>query len=91
MALQEIDREGRPDLVLTDLMMPGIGGTELARRLKARWPDLPILYMSGYSAEDLRRQGADHPEGVTIQKPLRPEVLLRSVQAALRETHRQMT
>ncbi|CAN5872700.1 hypothetical protein BH24GEM1_BH24GEM1_15650 [soil metagenome] len=83
MALQVVDREGRPDLVLTDLMMPGIGGTELARRLKARWPDLSILYMSGYSAEDLRRQGAADPEGVTIQKPLRPESLLRSVNAAL--------
>ncbi len=84
MALQVVDREERPDLVLTDLMMPGMGGAELARRLKARWPDLPILYMSGYSAEDLRRQGAAGPEGVTIiQKPLRPESLLRSVNAAL--------
>jgi two-component system cell cycle sensor histidine kinase/response regulator CckA len=83
MALKEIDREGRPDLVLTDLMMPGVGGTELARRLKARWPDLPILYMSGYSAEDLRRHGAPNPEGATIQKPLRPHSLLRSVHAAL--------
>ncbi len=83
MALQVIEREGRPDLVLTDLMMPGIGGTELARRLITRWPDLPILYMSGYSAEDLRRQGADGPDGVTLQKPLRSEHLLRSVNAAL--------
>lgn len=83
MALQVVDREGRPDLVLTDLMMPGIGGTELARRLKARWPDLPILYMSGYSEEDLRRQGAVAHEGVTIQKPFKPESLLRSVHAAL--------
>ncbi len=83
MALQVVDQEGRPDLVLTDLMMPGIGGTELARRLKARWPDLPILYMSGYSAEDLRRQGEANPECVTIQKPFRSESLLRSVNAAL--------
>ncbi len=83
MALQVVDREGRPDLVLTDLMMPGIGGTELARRLKARWPDLPILYMSGYSAEDLRRQGEGDSEAVTIEKPFRPESLLRSINAAL--------
>lgn len=82
-ALQVVDREGRPDLVLTDLMMPGIGGTELARRLKARWPDLPILYMSGYSAEDLRRQGEGDSEAVTIEKPFRPESLLRSINAAL--------
>ncbi|MEO7475395.1 MAG: response regulator, partial [Gemmatimonadales bacterium] len=82
-ALQVVDREGRPDLVLTDLMMPGIGGTELARRLKARWPDLPILYMSGYSAEDLRRQGAADPAGVTMQKPFEAESLLRTVNVAL--------
>jgi two-component system cell cycle sensor histidine kinase/response regulator CckA len=82
-ALQVTDREGRPDLVLTDLMMPGIGGAELARRLKGRWPDLPVMFMSGYSAEDLRRQGAVAPDGVTIQKPFKPDTLLRSVNAAL--------
>ena len=82
-ALQVADREGRPDLVLTDLMMPGIGGAELARRLKARWPGLPVLFMSGYSAEDLRGQGLLDPDGVTIQKPFKPEILLRSVHAGL--------
>jgi two-component system, cell cycle sensor histidine kinase and response regulator CckA len=82
-AFQVAGREGRPDLVLSDLMMPGIGGAELARRLKARWPGLPVLFMSGYSEEDLRRQGLVDPEGVILQKPLRPESLLRSVNAAL--------
>jgi CheY-like chemotaxis protein len=82
-ALQVADREGRPDLVLTDLMMPGIGGAELARRLKARWPGLPVLFMSGYSAEDLRRQGLVDPEGVIIQKPFKPDALLKSVNLVL--------
>jgi PAS domain S-box-containing protein len=82
-ALQVADREGRPDLVLTDLMMPGIGGAEVARRLKTRWPGLPVLFMSGYSAEDLRRQGLVDPEGVIIQKPFKPDALLRSVNLVL--------
>ena len=82
-ALQMADREGRPDLVLTDLMMPGIGGAELARRLKAHWPGLPVLFMSGYSEEDLRRQGLVDPEGVIIQKPFKPDTLLRSVNLVL--------
>jgi two-component system, cell cycle sensor histidine kinase and response regulator CckA len=82
-ALQMVDREGRPDLVLSDLMMPGIGGAELARRLRARWPDLPVLFMSGYSEEDLRRRGLVDPEGVIIQKPFKSDGLLRSVHAAL--------
>jgi CheY-like chemotaxis protein len=82
-ALQLADREGQPNLVLTDLMMPGMGGAELARRLKARWPDLPVMFMSGYSAADLRRQGVDAHEGVTIQKPFKPDTLLKSVNRVL--------
>jgi CheY-like chemotaxis protein len=75
--------EGVPDLVLTDLMMPGIGGAELGRVLRTRWPDLPILFMSGYSAEDLHRQGAIGANEVTIQKPFTPETLATAVAAAL--------
>ncbi|MBA3522542.1 MAG: response regulator [Gemmatimonadales bacterium] len=83
MALQVVDREGCPDLVLTDLMMPGIGGAELAQHLRGRWPDLRVMFMSGYSTEDLRRQGAVTPEGVTIQKPFALDTLLRSVNLML--------
>jgi two-component system, cell cycle sensor histidine kinase and response regulator CckA len=82
-ALELIDRNGQPDLVLTDLMMPGMGGAELARRLKERWPALPILFMSGYSVDDLLRQGAIDSGGVIIQKPFTPDGLIRSVAAAL--------
>jgi two-component system cell cycle sensor histidine kinase/response regulator CckA len=82
-ALELMDGQEQPDLVLTDMMMPGIGGAELARRLRERWPELPILFMSGYSVEDLRRQGAIGLERVIIQKPFTPEGLVRSVTAAL--------
>ena len=82
-ALELVDRHGPPQLVLTDLMMPGMGGAELARRLKERWPALPILFMSGYSAEDLHRQGAIGSDGEVIQKPFTPTGLVESVSAAL--------
>jgi two-component system, cell cycle sensor histidine kinase and response regulator CckA len=82
-ALELMDGQEQPDLVLTDMMMPGIGGAELARRLRERWPELPILFMSGYSVEDLRRQGAIGLERVLLQKPFTPEGLVRSVTAAL--------
>jgi PAS domain S-box-containing protein len=82
-ALELMDRHGQPDLVLTDLMMPGIGGTELARRLRERWPALPILFMSGYSVDDLRLQGVTDFEGLMLQKPFTPDGLVSGVAAAL--------
>ena len=82
-ALDLMDRHGQPDLVLTDLMMPGMGGAELARAVRERWPGVPILFMSGYSVEDLRRQGAFAFEAALIQKPFSPDGLVRSVATAL--------
>jgi CheY-like chemotaxis protein len=82
-ALAMVERHGPPDVVLTDLVMPGISGADLARRLGQRWPALPILFMSGYSVESLRQQGTIGVEAITIQKPFSPETLLDSVTAAL--------
>jgi two-component system, cell cycle sensor histidine kinase and response regulator CckA len=82
-ALHLAAQHGQPDLMLTDLMMPGIGGDELARRLRERWPELPVLFMSGYSVEDLQLQGAIGSERTILQKPFSPDGLVRSVAAAL--------
>ena len=82
-ALALVGLHGPPDLVLTDVVMPTLGGAELARRLRARWPSLPVLFMSGYSTEALRHQGALDSEAVTIPKPFTPDGLLWSVTAAL--------
>lgn len=82
-ALTAIDGHGPPDLVVTDLMMPGIGGTALARRLKEQWPALPILFMSGFSAEELQRRGAISPRCDLIQKPFTPDELMAAVGRAL--------
>jgi PAS domain S-box-containing protein len=86
-ALTQVDRHGAPALVLTDLMMPGMTGAELGHRLRERFPDLSILYMSGYSKEELRRQGAD-PMGPLLQKPFTPEVLVRRVRQQLADEHK---
>ena len=82
-ALELVDRHGPPQLVVTDLTMAGIGGAELARRLKERWPALPIIFMSGYSSEQLIREGALGLEEQLIQKPFAPGNLVASVVAAL--------
>ena len=82
-ALEAVARNGPPSLVLTDLMMPGIGGAELAHRLRKLWPDLPILFMSGYSTEDLHARGIAGAADVTIQKPFTLDGLIASVAGAL--------
>ena len=83
-ALAIIDRHGPPDLVLTDLVMSGIGGIELARRLRELWPALPILFMSGYSLDDLRRHGVENIMEALIQKPFTPRALAVTVAEALK-------
>jgi two-component system cell cycle sensor histidine kinase/response regulator CckA len=82
-ALRWIDHHGPPDLVLTDLQMPRMGGIELMRALKSRWPDLPVLLMSGYSLEYLQYDGTLSELDVLIQKPFAQELLTRLVEAAL--------
>jgi PAS domain S-box-containing protein len=83
-ALASVAQDGRPDLVLTDLIMPGIGGAEVARRLATIWPDLPILFVSGYSTEDFRREWGVGSNRYLLQKPFTAEQLIERVAAILR-------
>lgn len=72
----------RPDLVLTDVVMPGLTGFELAERLRAADPDLPILFTSGYTSRELGRT-PDAPPSPFLPKPFSMEELDRSVREAL--------
>ncbi len=85
-ALALVEREGPPTLLLTDLTMPGIGGVELARLVRERWPAVPILFMSGYPAEELQRQGGAAAARDLIEKPFAPAELTARVTAALART-----
>jgi PAS domain S-box-containing protein len=70
-ALGLIDRRGsRLDLLLTDVVLPGINGRELARRLQSRQPDIKVLFMTGYSRNAIVHQGRLDPGVEVIQKPL---------------------
>jgi len=54
-ALELIAEMDRPDLLISDVVMPSLDGPTMARQIRARYPDLPILFMSGYAEEQLRR------------------------------------
>jgi PAS domain S-box-containing protein len=72
---------GPLDLLITDLAMPGMNGTELAGKVKERLPDVAVLYISGYP-EDLRQAGKID-ENSFLQKPFSPKVLCRRVRETL--------
>ncbi len=72
-----------PDLLLTDLMLPGIDGAALAAGLRDRWPHLRIILMSGYTEDEVVRRGVDEGEVRFLQKPFDMATLAHALQAAL--------
>jgi DNA-binding response OmpR family regulator len=76
---------GPIDLLITDVVMPGVSGPELARRLRAGRPTLRVLCMSGYP------ESADRPDGEAawngwLQKPFSPDGLVAKVRECLAAT-----
>jgi two-component system, cell cycle sensor histidine kinase and response regulator CckA len=82
-ALAVAAAEPRLDAVLTDLAMPEFGGRELARRLRESRPDLPVVFMSGYSEDEVTRRGLLEGGVPFLEKPLAPEVLARTMREVL--------
>jgi len=71
------------DLVISDVVMPQLSGRELGARLAVLQPDLPILYMSGYTGDDVIQRGLLEPGVPFQQKPFTPEGLARKVREML--------
>jgi two-component system cell cycle sensor histidine kinase/response regulator CckA len=70
-------------LLVTDVVMPGIGGKELAARLAGKFPDVKVLFMTGYTDDEVLRRGILDQGRALILKPFSPEELLRRIRMVL--------
>jgi signal transduction histidine kinase/ActR/RegA family two-component response regulator len=74
------------DLVVSDVIMPGMTGPELYRTLTERFPHLPVLFTSGYSSDAVARHGVLAPGTLFLEKPYSPSALGQKVGEALGRT-----
>jgi CheY-like chemotaxis protein len=74
---------GTIDMLLTDMVMPGMSGAELAERMHKVRPDARILFMSGYTDDVMVQRGILAEEALLIQKPFASDALLRKVRDIL--------
>jgi PAS domain S-box-containing protein len=81
--LDQTTAETRPELLLTDVVMPKMDGRRLAERVRARYPKITVVYMSGYSADETLRSEALEAGGGYLPKPFTPSGLLEAVGGAL--------
>jgi len=83
-ALKVAERyQGPLHLLLSDVVMPRMGGPELAQALVARRPDVKVLYMSGYTDHPMVRRGVVNTGVAFLQKPFTPTVLVSRIREVL--------
>jgi len=73
------ERQVLPDLLLTDVVMPEVGGADLFKNLVQRLPELKVLFMSGYANEQLLQYGVDGTDEHFLQKPFSRSTLAQQV------------
>lgn len=83
-ALSKLDSE-KYDLVFTDIKMPGMSGLEVAERVKASQPWLPVVIVTGYGTDAAEARAAAAGVSGFLRKPLSPEMIVGSTEQALQE------
>jgi len=78
-----LEDPARISLVLTDVMMPAMGGPELARRLWDQFPDLKVVFLSGYAPDSMSADSGVPPGAILIEKPFAIEKLMSVVRDVL--------
>ena len=74
---------GQIHLMITDVVMPKMGGKEVADRLQPLYPQMKVIYMSGYTDNSIAHHGILAPGLNFLEKPFSPEILARKVREVL--------
>jgi two-component system cell cycle sensor histidine kinase/response regulator CckA len=83
-ALHLVRRDrGKIDLLLTDVIMPGMSGRELAEAFRALDPSIKVLFQSGYTDDMVVRHGILHAEAAFLQKPFNIDALAKKIRDLL--------
>jgi signal transduction histidine kinase/ActR/RegA family two-component response regulator len=77
------DPDASIDLLLSDVVMPGMSGRELAEAVKEIVPDVPVLLVSGHHEDEILRRGVDQQETALLRKPFDAQGLVRAVRSLL--------
>jgi len=80
-AVTQVAAGAQPDLLITDVVMPAMTGPELAAALRTHHPDLPVLYMSGYTAASLGPQLHLDANSMLVEKPFTRSTLLGAIRS----------
>ncbi len=80
------NRQRRIDLLLTDVMMPGMNGPEVAKHLLRSRPELRVLYVSGYADDTVRPEDLSSGGAMFLAKPYSPETLVAKIRELLADT-----
>ena len=82
-ALRVLEQHGPVHVLLTDVIMPVMGGPELVKRVRSLMAGTKVIYMSGYSDDTLAFYGLPQPDTQYLQKPFTPAALAEKLRQVL--------